>query len=75
MNSVDFAAKTAHIDEAETTANRSESYDYLVVGSGLRRSFPTVPQSLLRADFITEARDHAEEIKKAREGVVVVGGG
>ncbi|CAI7671165.1 unnamed protein product [Penicillium pancosmium] len=75
VSSVDFAAKTAHIDETDTKAKRNESYDYLVVGSGLRRTFPTVPQSQVRADFIAEAKSHAEEIQKSREGVVVVGGG
>ncbi|KAJ5994714.1 hypothetical protein N7481_001691 [Penicillium waksmanii] len=75
VSSVDFAAKTAHIDETDTKAKRNESYDYLVVGSGLRRTFPTVPQSQVRADFIAEAKSHAEEIQNSREGVVVVGGG
>lgn len=72
---MDFAAKTAHIDETDTKAKRNESYDYLVVGSGLRRTFPTVPQSQVRADFIAEAKSHAEEIQNSCEGVVVVGGG
>lgn len=75
VSSVDFAAKTAHIDETGTKAKRNESYDYLVVGSGLRRTFPTVPQSQVRADFIAEAKSHAGEIRNSREGVVVVGGG
>ena len=72
---MDFATKTAQINENDTKAKRNESYDYLVVGSGLRRTFPTVPQSLRREDFIAEVKRHAGDIQTSPEGVVVVGGG
>ncbi|KAJ5100096.1 FAD-dependent pyridine nucleotide-disulfide oxidoreductase [Penicillium argentinense] len=75
VSSVDFTTKTAQIDETSTKATRSETYDYLVVSSGLRRTFPTVPQSLQRSDFLAEASDNVQDIQKASEGVVVVGGG
>ncbi|KAJ5131564.1 uncharacterized protein N7515_007603 [Penicillium bovifimosum] len=73
--SVDFNGKVAHIVDAETKNNRTEPYDYLIAGSGLRRTFPTVPQSLHRNDFLQEAKDHMSDVKHARDGVVVVGGG
>ncbi|KAK5789023.1 hypothetical protein VI817_008147 [Penicillium citrinum] len=75
VHSVDFATKTAQINENDSKAKRKESYDYLVVGSGLRRTFPTVPQSLRRDDFIAEVKRHAADIQSSQEGVVVVGGG
>ncbi|KAJ5666587.1 hypothetical protein N7462_010996 [Penicillium macrosclerotiorum] len=75
VSSVDCAAKVAHILDAETKLTRTESYDYLIVGTGLRRVFPTVPQSLHRDDFLTEAKQHMENVRKAHKGVVVVGGG
>ena len=72
---MDFQNKVAHIVDSETKANRTESYDYLIAGSGLRRSFPTVPQSLKRDEFLKEAEEHMTSVEKARDGVVVVGGG
>jgi len=75
VSSVDFKGKVAHIVESETKANRTETYDYLIAGSGLRRAFPTVPQSLRRDEFLKEAREHKSDVKNARDGVVVVGGG
>jgi NADH dehydrogenase FAD-containing subunit len=75
VSSVDFAGKIAHIVDAETKVNRTEPYDYLIASSGLRRSFPTVPQSLRRDEFLKEAKEHMENVKNARDGVVIVGGG
>lgn len=74
VRKVDCAAKVAHILDTATKSTITESYDYLVVASGLRRVFPTVPRSLRRDDFLEEAREHTENVRNAR-GVVVVGGG
>ncbi|KAJ5343711.1 FAD-dependent pyridine nucleotide-disulfide oxidoreductase [Penicillium brevicompactum] len=75
VSSVDFKNKVAHIVDSETKANRSEEYDYLVAGSGLRRTFPTVPQSLRREQFLKEVEEHSSDVENAPGGVVVVGGG
>ncbi|KAJ6121212.1 FAD-dependent pyridine nucleotide-disulfide oxidoreductase, partial [Penicillium sp. IBT 18751x] len=75
VSSIDCAAKVAQILETETQSTRAEPYDYLVVGSGLRRAFPTVPRSIQRAKFLQEAKRHAGDIRNAREGVVIIGGG
>lgn len=74
MSSVDFKNKVAHIVDSEKN-DRTESYDYLIAASGLRRSFPTVPQSLRRDEFLKEAEGHMAHVENARDGVVVVGGG
>jgi NADH dehydrogenase FAD-containing subunit len=75
VTSVDFKGKIAHIVDSETNCNRTEFYDYLIASSGLRRTFPTVPQSLRRDEFLKEAKEHMSNIKNARDGIVVVGGG
>jgi len=75
VRTVDCAAKIAHILDTETQSHRTESYDYLIASSGLRRVFPTVPQSLRRKDFLEEAQQHARIVKDAQEGVAVIGGG
>lgn len=75
VSGVDCAAKIVRILETETQNTRTEPYDYLVVGSGLRRTFPTVPRSLRRNEFLEEAKRHAKDIRNAREGVVIIGGG
>lgn len=75
VSSIDFKAKVAHIVDADSKDSCTESYDYLIAGSGLRRTFPTVPQSLRREEFLKEATEHMSDVKNAREGVVVVGGG
>ena len=47
----------------------------MIAASGLRRAFPVAPQSLYREKFLEEARQHVENVRNAREGIVVVGGG
>ncbi|KAE8356001.1 hypothetical protein BDV28DRAFT_162097 [Aspergillus coremiiformis] len=58
-----------------TNETRQEKYDFFVAGTGLRRVFPTVPQSLKREDFLKEAQGHKEDIRNAQDGVVIIGGG
>lgn len=72
---VDCEKKTASIVDTVTKQLRHEKYDYLLVASGLRRTFPVVPQALNRDEFIAEAKAHAKAIRDAEEGVVVIGGG
>ncbi|THC99561.1 hypothetical protein EYZ11_000930 [Aspergillus tanneri] len=75
VSSVNCQEKSAQILDLETNETVEESYDFLLASSGLRRVFPTVPQSLLRHKFLEEARGHQEEIRSARNGVVIIGGG
>lgn len=75
ITNLDCAAKVATITEHETRTERQESYDYFVAASGLRRAWPTVPQALNKEDFLKEATTAIEAAEKAREGVVVIGGG
>lgn len=73
--SVDPANKRATVLEAGSQAERQLAYDYLVVGTGLRRVWPVVPQSLQRKEYLDEAGAHIRAVGSAPAGVVVVGGG
>jgi len=75
VTSVDPERKVARILELQSQQTRHEQYDYLIAASGLRRVFPTVPQSLRREDFLNEAKSHRKSVLDAQEGVVIVGGG
>ncbi|KNG88504.1 putative apoptosis inducing factor [Aspergillus nomiae NRRL 13137] len=75
VNTVDFQNKVAQIVDLETQETRQEKYDFFIAGTGLRRVFPTVPQSLKREEFLKEALSHKEAIRGADDGVVVIGGG
>jgi NADH dehydrogenase FAD-containing subunit len=74
VSKVDCTTKVAHITDTATKSTITEPYDYLIVASGLRRAYPTVPKSLGRDEFLEEARKHTESVRNA-QGVVVVGGG
>lgn len=52
-----------------------ESYDYLVVATGLRRVWPTVPDALTKEGYLAECTAHLDQVSKATKGVVVIGGG
>ncbi|PYI00474.1 FAD/NAD(P)-binding domain-containing protein [Aspergillus sclerotiicarbonarius CBS 121057] len=75
VNSVDCQSKVARILDAQTKEMRKEKYDFLIASSGLRRVFPTVPQSLRRDEFLEEAKKHTDDIRNAHDGIVVIGGG
>lgn len=75
VNSVDCQSKVARILDAHTKETRKEKYDFLIASSGLRRVFPTVPQSLRRDEFVEEAKKHVDDIRNAQDGIVVIGGG
>ena len=50
-------------------------YDYLIAATGLRRVWPTVPQSLTRDEYLNEGRGHIDLVRGAEHGIVVIGGG
>lgn len=57
---MDSSAKKTTILEAETQTSRELTYDYLIVSTGLRRSWPTVPQSLRRKQYLLETGAHID---------------
>ncbi|KAL2753749.1 hypothetical protein ACRALDRAFT_1065037 [Sodiomyces alcalophilus JCM 7366] len=75
VDKVDTAAKAATVLAHATKEPLELSYDFMIVGSGLRRVFPVVPQSLLRKQFLLEAEEHIHAVTNAPDGVIVVGGG
>lgn len=72
---VDCDRKIAAITDSVSGRETRESYDYLVVATGLRRAFPAVPQSLTRKAYLFEMDGYIQKVKNAKEGVVVIGGG
>lgn len=73
VSAVDCESKVATIRAA--SGEVEESYDYLVVGSGLIRVFPVVPQSLTEKTYLSEAGAQIEAIRRSTEDLVVIGGG
>ncbi|KAI9155343.1 Oxidoreductase OXR1 [Paramyrothecium foliicola] len=73
--SVDCANKTATIVDGVTKESSTQSYDYFVAASGLRRVWPVVPQSLTRKQYLLEAEAQIDAVHSAKDGVLVVGGG
>lgn len=50
-------------------------YDYFVSATGLQRAFPVVPRSFTRKQYLLETEEQVRAVSKARNGVVVIGGG
>jgi NADH dehydrogenase FAD-containing subunit len=75
VSSINCHSMTATVTEHGYYESHEEQYDYLVAASGLRRVWPSVPQSLTRAHYISEAQGHIDAVRNAKEGVVVIGGG
>jgi NADPH-dependent 2,4-dienoyl-CoA reductase/sulfur reductase-like enzyme len=72
---VDFNKKKAVVIESETGSSLGLQYDFLVAATGLRRVWPVVPQAKSREAYLSEAAEHIEAVRKAKDGVVVIGGG
>ncbi|RAL03198.1 NAD(P)/FAD-dependent oxidoreductase [Aspergillus ibericus CBS 121593] len=53
---------------------RSLDYDYLVVATGLRRPWPTVPMATTKAEFSAQAARYIEHLQ-SRNSIAVIGGG
>ncbi|CZT53404.1 related to pyridine nucleotide-disulphide oxidoreductase AMID-like [Rhynchosporium secalis] len=73
--SIDTETKAATIADNILGKEYAESYDYLVVASGLKRQWPAVPQASTRKAYLSEVATHIREVKDAKEGVIVIGGG
>lgn len=74
---IDLTTRTATVFSSSTTEPVEISYDYCVVATGLRRTWPTVPKSMTKAEYLRDNSAHLQRIlaAKEKEGVVVVGGG
>lgn len=75
VKNVDCDKKQAVVTESETGSSLGLEYDFLVAATGLRRVWPVVPQAKSRQAYLSEAAEHIEAVRKARDGVVVIGGG
>jgi NADPH-dependent 2,4-dienoyl-CoA reductase/sulfur reductase-like enzyme len=75
LKHVDLAKKMITMTEIATGINLAESYDYLVLATGLKRYFPIVPSSLSQEQHLQAARKHIDAIENAQYGTAVVRGG
>ncbi|KUJ10931.1 FAD/NAD(P)-binding domain-containing protein [Mollisia scopiformis] len=73
-SSVDCEKKVAVLTDTLSGKKSEEHYDYLVVSTGLRREWPTVPQALRRKEYLAEVTAHIRAARSARECVAVIGG-
>ncbi len=75
VKSVDCERKVATITDIATGEESESFYDYLVIGTGLRRVWPVVPQSLTKENYLVEAGEQIKAIEAAQDDIVVIGGG
>ena len=72
---VDFNNKNATVQPHGEQSEIIEHYDYMIAASGLRRVWPVVPQSLTRDEYLLESKTHINQVRSAKNGVIVIGGG
>lgn len=70
---LDLEKKTLKYSK-DSAAEKTIPYDYLVLGTGMRRGGPVVPQSTDKADALEESDRYEASLGKA-ERIVLVGGG
>ncbi|KAI1865779.1 hypothetical protein JX265_008102 [Neoarthrinium moseri] len=75
VTKVDPTSKTATIRESSNNSERTESYDFFIGATGLRRVWPVVPQALSRKTYLTEVNRHIDAVTSSADPVLVVGGG
>ncbi|KAI0486611.1 FAD/NAD(P)-binding domain-containing protein [Xylaria cf. heliscus] len=75
VTNVDCQNKTATISERKTQKTREESYDFFIAATGLRRTWPVVPQALTRESYLAEVGAHRDRVLNSTAPVLVVGGG
>ncbi|RPB08768.1 FAD/NAD(P)-binding domain-containing protein [Morchella conica CCBAS932] len=69
---IDLAAKMATYSTGKT--EECVEYDYLVVSTGSKRSWPIVPKALDKVSYLKDAETHINSLENA-SSVVVIGGG
>ncbi|RYC61236.1 hypothetical protein CHU98_g4972 [Xylaria longipes] len=75
VTDVDCENRTATISERKTQKTREESYDFFIAATGLRRTWPVVPQALTREAYLAEVGAHCDRVLNSAAPVLVVGGG
>ncbi|KAI0545647.1 hypothetical protein F4679DRAFT_560248 [Xylaria curta] len=75
ITNVDCENRIAIISEHKTQKTREESYDFFIAATGLRRTWPVVPQALTREAYLAEVGAHCDKVLNSTAPVLVVGGG
>ncbi|EOD46621.1 putative apoptosis inducing protein [Neofusicoccum parvum UCRNP2] len=74
---IDCESLVATFDDMETTGREfRQRYDYLVLATGMRRDWPTVPRAFTKAEYVKDGTAQIAGIEEsAGDGIVVIGGG
>lgn len=75
VTKVDPATKTATIRESSDQHERTETYDFFISATGLRRVWPVVPSALTKKAYLIEMNRHIDAVTSSSDPVLVVGGG
>ena len=72
---MDCGTKTATYTPVDGEGEKTLRYDYLIVGTGIRRPWPVVPSATSFEGYKKDAGRYIERIEKSEERIVVIGGG
>lgn len=77
MQNIDLAARTVkYLDLNDNGRQQLKGFDFLVLATGLRRSWPIVPQAQTKDAYLKEADALISQLEKPSvHPTVVIGGG
>lgn len=75
VKNLNLVAKVARYTPPWAVEPEAVEYDYLVAATGLQRTWPSVPESLTKEEYLEEVRPHIAKVGNAKHGVAVIGGG
>jgi NADH dehydrogenase FAD-containing subunit len=75
VTSICMDSKVAVYQDQSNSLAKDVSYDFLVVATGTRRSWPVVPRALERQGYIEDVEDHIKGVRESKRVVIVGGGG
>lgn len=63
-------------DATESAVARQEMpYDYLVVATGLGRTWPAAPVHSTRREYLVDAEKYSRDLERVQGAIIIVGGG
>lgn len=74
---IDSENLVATFDDMENAGQEfNQRYDYVVLATGLRRDWPTVPRAFTKAEYLKDGLEQISGIENSGgDGIVVIGGG
>lgn len=68
-------AYESHGDEPGEIVRKTMPYDYLVVTTGLGRTWPAAPIHSTKSEYLGDAEKYSRELERVHGAIVIVGGG